>query len=104
MTTIAERKAAAKLALESLIAQCQCEIYNLHERFDDRDPRSLVATGDIQNSVELVMDAAADLEQAFDEVVEAENQVERVIEYLYDTFDASTANSAANLIYRAVTA
>lgn len=63
--TLAEHKAAAKLALESLIAQCQREIRNL-ERFDD--DRCLIATYDIARSFEQAMEDATELENAYREV------------------------------------
>lgn len=63
--TLAEHKAAAKLALESLIAQCQREIRNL-ERFED--DRCLIATYDIARSFEQVMEDATELEDVYREV------------------------------------
>jgi hypothetical protein len=61
--TLAEHKSAAKLALESLIAQCTREITNL-ERFDDA--RCLVATADIWSSHERAQEAAEMLAIAFE--------------------------------------
>jgi hypothetical protein len=61
--TLAEHKTAARLALESLIAQCSREIRNL-ERFDDA--RCLIATADIWSSHERAQEAAETLAIAFE--------------------------------------
>ena len=61
--TLAEHKTAAKLALESLIAQCHREIRNL-ERFEDA--RCLIATADIWRTHERVQETADELTVAFD--------------------------------------
>ena len=61
---LAKQKVAAKAALESLIGQCYDEIRNI-ERFDDF--RLLIATADIESSVQCVMDAADALEEAYND-------------------------------------
>lgn len=58
-------KLSAKLALLTMIRQCQEEVTNL-ERFEDN--RMLVATGDIHRCMEYVQNTADELENAFNEV------------------------------------
>lgn len=71
MPTLADARQAAKLALESLIHNCQEELRNL-ERFEDG--RMLIATADVQDSFNSMLERADELEQAFsaaqDEVTE----------------------------------
>ncbi len=59
---IAERKADAKLALQSLILQCQREIRNL-DRFEDR--RMLIATADLRRFYEFALNCADEFEDAY---------------------------------------
>ena len=59
---IAERKADAKLALQSLILHCQREIRNL-ESFEDR--RMLIATADLRRFYEFALNRADEFEDAF---------------------------------------
>lgn len=65
--TLAEHKTAARLALESLVAQCQREIRNL-ERFDDA--RCLIATADLWRSYNQVEQDAYELAEVFAETQE----------------------------------
>lgn len=62
MTKLTDAKLAAKLALENLIRQCNDELRNL-ERFEDQ--RMLIATCDIQNSFNAVLERCDELEDAF---------------------------------------
>ncbi len=57
-------KTKAKMALESLIAQCVRELRNL-EQFSDK--RMLIATADLAYHYAVVVEAAEDLEDAFEE-------------------------------------
>lgn len=63
MTKLDDAKQAAQFALESLIRQCNRELSNL-ERFDDE--RMILATADIQSSVDNVMERADELESAYE--------------------------------------
>lgn len=71
---LADRKLAAKLALESLISQCYSDIRNL-ERFEEDDDRMLVATADLQNSFDAALSAANDLQEAFETVRDFDDEV-----------------------------
>ncbi len=64
-------KTKAKLALESLIAQCVRELRNL-EQFSDK--RMLIATADLAYHHAVVMEAAEDLEDAFEEANRPERE------------------------------
>ena len=61
--TLAEQKNLDKLALESLVAQCQREVVNL-ERFEDE--RCLVATADLASKFADAINAADALQDAWD--------------------------------------
>lgn len=62
---LTEAKVQAKFALESLISQCAREIRHLEE-FDDS--RLLIATGDLQRSVDYAMEKAQQLEETYETV------------------------------------
>ncbi len=68
-----EQKSKAKMALESLIAQCVRELRNL-EQFSDK--RMLVATADLAYHYAVVVESAENLEDAFEEAQQPEREEE----------------------------
>lgn len=62
--TLQDARLNAKLTLQSLISQCERELRNL-ERFED--DRQLIATADLQYHFSVAIEAADNLEDAFQE-------------------------------------
>jgi len=75
-------KTKAKMALESLIAQCYREIRNL-EQFSDK--RMLIATADLAYHYAVVMEAAEDLEDAYNDSIFEEDEPQEDTEDNYLT-------------------